>query len=106
MNCGAPSTVTDAVAAVPPFPDSVDEVALVTLFLMPAEGAITLPRQLLASPLGVATTRPPGRLSLKLMLVSVVPALGLLIDNVSDVVCPMAMLAAPNCWATHLFSRR
>ena len=59
--------------------------------------ALMLPPQLLASPFGVATTSPPGRLSEKLTLVSVVNvAFGLVTVKVNDVDWPIRMLAAPN----------
>ncbi len=116
-------TLIDA-DAVPPTPLSVADIALVVLFFAPAEVAVTLmlhvhdapgasvtafiemmvfpdvapmlPPQVLLSPFGVATISPLGMPSEKLMLVSVVPAFGLVTVNVSDVDWPIRMLAAPN----------
>ena len=120
-------TLIDADAGVP-VPLSVAPIAVVVLFLAPAEVAVTstlhvhdapgasvtplietvvlpvaapmLPPQVLLSPFGVATFRPLGRPSAKLMLVSVVPTFGLATVNVSDVDWPIRMLAAPNALAS------
>src|SRR5262249_39838030 len=58
--------------------------------------AVTDPPQVLLSPLGVPTTKPEGRLSVKSSPVSPVKLFGLLILNVSVVVPFNGMLAAPN----------
>ena len=121
-------TLTDA-DAVLPAPLCVELIFPVVLALVPAEVAVTLtlhvhdasgarltlsiamkvdpgltllmlPPQVLVSPVGDATTSPPGRLSAKLMLVSVVPGFGLVTVNVSEVDWPIRMLAAPNALAS------
>src|SRR5436853_251649 len=105
MTGGAPSTVTVAFAVLP-LPPSTDVTALVTLFLTPAVVPVTFtlkvhvpfagrvapvrlivpepavavmvpPPHVPASPFGVATTSPAGRLSVKPTPVSAVPAFGL-----------------------------
>src|SRR5262249_49367427 len=65
----------------------------------PATAVIVAPPPqfpLVLSPFGVATTRPPGRLSLNAMPVRLVEPFGLLIVKVSDVVPFKATLPAPN----------
>ncbi len=120
---GGPSTLRLAVLLVPPVPPSVEVTAPVVLFCVPVaipvtlttilqaeEGAkvppdrlirfvpcvaVTVPPQLLVSPLGVETISPAGKLSLKEMPVSVVVALIVLSEKVSEVVPFSGMLAAP-----------
>ena len=58
--------------------------------------AVAVPPQVLFKALGVATTRPAGRLSVKAIPFSVTPVFGLLMVKVSDVVPFSGMLAAPN----------
>ncbi len=59
--------------------------------------AVAVPPQVLVSPLGVATTRPAGRLSVKATPVSgIVLAAGLVIVKLSEVEPFSAMAAAPN----------
>src|SRR5262245_3303484 len=55
--------------------------------------------QLPLSPLGVATTRPAGNVSVNATPVSAVPAFGLVTVKVSDVEAPMTIDAAPNAFA-------
>src|SRR3954453_17982564 len=55
----------------------------------------TVPRQGGRRPVGVATTRPAGRLSVKATPVSAMVVFGLLMSNVSEVVPFSGMLAAP-----------
>src|SRR5258708_1335717 len=62
-----------------------------------AATAVAVPPQVLVSPLGVATTRPAGRLSVKATPVSgIVLAAGLVIVKLSEVEPFSAMAAAPN----------
>ena len=58
--------------------------------------AVTVPPQVLLSPLGVPTTKPDGRLSVNASPVSAKPLFGLLILNVSVVVPFSGILGAPN----------
>jgi len=58
--------------------------------------AVAVPPQVLFKPLGVATTNPAGRLSVKAMPVRARLVLGFWIVNVSEVVPFNGMLAAPN----------
>jgi hypothetical protein len=58
--------------------------------------AVAVPPQVLFKPLGVATTNPAGRLSVKAMPVNARLVLGFWIVNVSEVVPFNGMLAAPN----------
>ena len=57
--------------------------------------AVAVPPQVLFKPLGVATTNPAGRLSVKAMPVSARLVLGFWMVNVSEVVPFSGMLAAP-----------
>src|SRR5260370_36761125 len=120
---GGATTVMEA-EAVPPAPPSVEVTLPVVLFWSPAGTPVTLtenvhpllaarvapdklmlfvpatavivpPPQLPVKPLGFATTRPAGNVSLKPMPVSV-DVFGLLIVKPSEVVPFNAMLAAPN----------
>jgi hypothetical protein len=121
---GGPTTVRLAVLLVAPAPVSVELMAPVVLGLLPAvvpvtftlieheppdvrvpllrlmlllaAVAVTVPLQVSLSPLGVATTKPAGRVSLKLTPVRPNPALGLLRVKVKLVVPFSGMLAAPN----------
>lgn len=121
---GGATTVTVAVLLVAPVPPSVEVIAPVVLFIVPAAVPVTFtervqlvpaamapavrltvtepavavgtPPQVLANPLGVATTKPAGKLSVKATPVSAVVPFGLLIVNVSEVVPLSGMLAAPN----------
>ena len=61
--------------------------------------AVTVPPHVLASPFGVATTRPAGSVSVKPTPVSAVPAFGLVSVNVSVVVPFTGMLSVPNALA-------
>jgi hypothetical protein len=61
----------------------------------PAKAVIVPPPQLPVRPLGLATTNPAGRLSVKAMPVRVVPVLGLSIVKLKVVVPFNGMLAAP-----------
>jgi len=120
---GGPSTFSEAMPFVP-VPPSIEVAALVVLFCVPTavpvtlttilqevEGAnvppdrlmtlvpcvaVTVPPQLLVSPLGVEMIKPPGNGSLKEMPVSVVVALIVLSEKVSEVVPFSGMLAVPN----------
>src|SRR5574340_538741 len=121
---GGATTVTVAVLLVVPVPPSVDVMAPVVLLWTPAvvpftfteklheplaaivpPDRLTLPLPATAvivplphvplRPFGVATTRPPGRVSLKPTPLSAT-ALGLLIVKVSEVVPFSGMVAAPN----------
>ena len=58
--------------------------------------AVAVPPQVLFKALGVATTRPAGRLSVKAIPVSASVVLGFWIVNVSEVVPFSGMLATPN----------
>jgi hypothetical protein len=58
--------------------------------------AVAVPPQVLLNALGVATTRPAGRLSVKAIPVSVTLVFGFWMVNVSDVVPFSGMVAAPN----------
>src|SRR6478736_6298987 len=119
---GGPTTVIEALDVLP-VPPSV-EVTWTLLFFTPAVVPVTLtetvqlalaanvpaerlmlpdpatavavPPQVLFKPLGVATTNPAGRLSVKAMPVSARLVLGFWIVNVSEVVPFNGMLAAPN----------
>src|SRR5882672_8132455 len=57
--------------------------------------AVAVPPQVLFNALGVATTRPEGRVSVKAMPLSVRVVFGLVMVKVSDVVPFSGMLAAP-----------
>src|SRR5579859_1884392 len=57
--------------------------------------AVAVPPQVLFKALGVATTRPAGKLSVNAMPLSATPVFGLLIANVRLVVPFSGMLAAP-----------
>ena len=57
--------------------------------------AVAVPPQVLFNPLGVATTNPAGRLSVKAIPVSARVVLGFWMVNVNDVVPFNGMLAAP-----------
>ena len=61
--------------------------------------AVTVPPHVLASPFGVATTRPAGSVSVKPTPVSAVPAFGLVSVNVSVVVPFTRMPGAPKAFA-------
>src|SRR5712692_6350862 len=122
---GGETTVTVAVLLVAPAPLSLEEIAPVVFALTPAVVPVTFtlnvhdplaasvapdkltlpvacvavivpPPQLPVRPLGVATTRPEGRLSLKAMPVSEELAFGLLMVKLSEVDPFSGMLAAPN----------
>lgn len=121
---GGPITVMLAVLLVAPAPLSVDEMGPVVLFCTPAAmpctftlivqeafaasappvrliepepaAAVTVPLQVVANPLGVATWSPAGNVSLKATPVRASDVLGLLRVKVSDVFAPTRMLAAPN----------
>src|SRR6478609_5963882 len=58
--------------------------------------AVAVPPQVLLSALGVATTNPAGRLSVKAIPVSARPVFGFWIVNVSEVVPFSGICAAPN----------
>src|SRR5437764_4933777 len=71
-------------------------VAFPTLLLaLPTAAVIVPPPQLPVSPLGVATTRPVGSVSVKPTPVNVVETLGLLRVKLSEVDPVSAMLRAP-----------
>ena len=61
--------------------------------------AVTVPLQVLFNPLGVATTRPAGKLSVKATPLSATPVFGLVMVKVSDVVPFSGMVVAPNALA-------
>jgi hypothetical protein len=110
--------------AVPPAPPSFELTAPVVLFLVPAlvlctltvtvqealaarvpavkltepdpAVAVAVPPQELLRPLGVATTRPAGRVSVNATPVRPVPAFGFVMVKVSEVVPFRAMLDPPN----------
>src|SRR5215470_1449871 len=119
-----PLTVSVAVATLP-FPPSIEVTAEVVLFFRPAVVPVTLTwnvHTLFAAsvapdsltpplpavavmvppphdplrPLGVATTRPAGRLSVKPTPVREAAPLGLAMVKLSDVVPPTGMVEAPN----------
>jgi hypothetical protein len=118
---GGPVTVMEAFDVLP-VPDSV-AVTVTELFLMPAvvpctftetvqdavlasvpaerltlpdpATAVAVPPQVLLRPLGVATTRPAGRLSVNATPVSARLVFGFVMLKVSDVVPFSGMLAAP-----------
>ena len=120
------ATTTRNAAAVPPVPPSVEVTALVVLVLRPPAvpvtltvivqeppaarppltspmlpvpaTAVTVPPHVLASPFGVATTRPAGSVSVKPTPVSAVPAFGLVSVNVSVVVPFTRMAASRRPW--------
>ena len=128
-NVGAAMAATVTLAeAVPPLPPSTDVTAVVVLFFTPDVAPVTLtlklhealaasdaaasvmvpdpatavivpPPQVPAKPLGVETTSPAGKVSVKPTPVKVVAVLGLASVKVSEVVAPFAMLAAPNALA-------
>jgi len=90
-----PVTFTDTVqfalaASVPPERLTVPEPAV----------AVAVPPQVLFNALGVATTRPAGRLSVNDSPVSETLVLGFVMVMVSDVVPFSGILAAPNCLVT------
>jgi hypothetical protein len=58
--------------------------------------AVAVPPQVLFNALGVATTNPAGKLSVKAIPFSVTPVFGFWMVNVSEVVPFSGMLAAPN----------
>jgi len=60
--------------------------------------AVAVPPQVLFNPLGVATTKPAGRVSVNAMPVSARVVFGLLMVNVSEVVPFSGMLAAPKAF--------
>jgi len=60
--------------------------------------AVAVPPQLVVNPLGVATTRPAGRLSVKATPVRDVTEFGLATVKVSDVVWFSSIVAAPNAF--------
>ncbi len=124
LRVGGPSTFRLA-DAVPPAPPSVEFTLPVVLLFVPALVPVTFtenvhpvlaarvapdklmlldaavavivpPPQLPVSPLGVATTRPPGNVSLYPMPLSDVLAFGLLIVKLSEVEPFNGILAAPN----------
>ena len=125
MITGAPTTVIDAFDVLP-VPPSV-EVTVTELFFTPAvvpctltetvqlalaarvpaerlmlpdpAVAVAVPPQVLFRALGVATTRPAGRLSVKAIPVKARLVLGFWIVKVSEVVPFNGMLAAPNALA-------
>ena len=68
----------------------------VKLTIDDAATAVGVPPHVFESPLGVATTRPAGRLSVKFTPVKVVVVLGLLITNVSAVELPVKIGFAVN----------
>lgn len=113
--------------AVSPFPPSVEVTALVTLFLAPvlvpetftaklhaalaasvaperltladpAAAVMAPPPQLPVKPLGVATTRPAGKESVKPIPDKEALALGFVMVNVNDVAPFKVTLTAPNCF--------
>ena len=120
---GGPITVMLAVLLVAPAPLSVEEMGPVVLFCTPAAtpvtfklsehealaasvppvkliepdpaAAVTVPLQVVANPLGVATCNPAGNVSLKPTPVRASDAFGLLRLKVSEVLAPTRMLAAP-----------
>jgi hypothetical protein len=120
---GGPITVMLAVLLVAPGPLSFDEIGPVVLFWTPActpvtfrlivhepfaasvpparliepepAAAVAVPPQLLVSPLGVATCRPAGRVSVNATPVSARFVFGLLMLKVNDVLAFSRMLAAP-----------
>ena len=120
---GGPITVMLAVLLVAPAPLSVDEIGPVVLFCTPAAmpvtfrlmvheafavsdapvrliepepaAAVTVPLQVVASPLGVATCNPAGSVSLNAMPVSPSDVFGLLSVKVNEVLAPTKMLDAP-----------
>jgi len=124
MITGGPTTVIDALDVLP-VPASV-EVTWTLLFFTPAvvpctftetvqlalaanvpaerlmlpepATAVAVPPQVLFKALGVATTNPAGRLSVKAIPVSARLVLGFWMVNVSDVVPFSGMLAAPNAF--------
>ena len=60
--------------------------------------AVVAPSHVVVSPLGVATCRPAGRVSLNAMPLSAWPAFGLLRLNVNEVLAFNRMLAAPKAF--------
>jgi hypothetical protein len=122
----APPAVTVTLAdAVPPEPPSIELTALVVLFIVPAVVAVTFtlnvhaaldasvapvrptlpepavavivpPPQLPVSPLGVATTRPAGNVSVNATPDRLLDPLGLVMVKLSEVDAPRAMLEPPN----------
>ncbi len=77
------------------------EARLPPLQLMTDEpaAAVTVPSQVVDSPLGVATTRPAGKLSVNPTPVSVVDVLGLLMEKFRAVVSPVKMGFSPKLLA-------
>lgn len=71
-------------------------VAPVRLTEPPPAVASAVPPQVLLSPLGVATTKPAGKLSVNTIPVRLRPVFGFVILNVSEVVPFNGTLAAPN----------
>src|SRR5713226_1778642 len=98
MITGGATTVMLALEVFP-VPPSV-EVTCTLLFFTPAVVPVTftvaVPPQVLDNPLGVATTRPAGRLSVKAIPVSAMVVFGFVMVKVNDVVPFKGMLAAPN----------
>src|SRR6476659_549571 len=120
---GGPITVMLAVLLGAPAPVSVDEIGPVVLFCTPAAtpftlsvmvheafaasvpplkltepdpaAAVAVPPQVLVSPLGVATWRPAGSVSLNAIPVRANEVFGLLMLKVSEVLAFSRMLAAP-----------
>jgi len=121
---GGATTVSVAVLLVAPAPVSVELTAQVVLFLVPAVVPVTftmmehepldpsvppdkltvpepdaydgVPLHVLLAPFGVATTKPAGRVSVKLTPVSARPEFGLLMLNVKLVEPLSGIVAAPN----------
>src|SRR5580704_12982372 len=60
------------------------------------DAAVAVPPHVLDNPLGVATTNPAGKLSVKAIPVSVTAAFGLVTLNVKEVVPFSGIVAAPN----------
>ena len=87
-----PSTFTENVHD--PEAASVAPDRLITLVACVA--VIVPPPQVPLRPLGVATTKPAGSVSLKPTPVNAVPAFGLLIVKLSEAVPDTAILGAPN----------
>src|ERR1700730_4766496 len=124
VTVGVANTVSDAVLLVAPVPPSVEVIVLVVLLIVPAAVPVTLmlnvhdppaptvppdkltevepatavavPLQVLASAFGVATTRPPVNVSVKLTPVIEVEPLGLLIMKVSEVDALITIAPEPN----------
>src|ERR1051325_2637921 len=123
---GGPITVMLAVLLVAPAPLSFDEIGPVVLFCTPAAmpltfrlmvhelfaarvppvkliepdpaAAVAVPPPLLVQPLGVATTKPAGSVSLKATPVSAIDVFGFAMLKVSEVEAFSRMLAAPKAF--------